>query len=222
VPVLAGVVGDDAPLTARSLTIDPARRSTVSSVIFDMSMSLDGFARDTNPRRETPLGDGGEALHTWAMDERDAAGRDVLEHGIADTGAVISGRVTYDDSVPWWQADGPTGPLGCPSSCSRTPPLPIPRRTVFVVVTTGIHDGLARAKEAADGRNVTIMGGPAVGNQYLRAGLVDELSIHLVPVLFGSGTRLTEALPAHVELEPTAHRPTSHALHLRYRIVRMP
>ena len=87
-------------------------------------------------------------------------------------------------------------------------------------MTTGIRDGLAQAKEAADGRNVTVMGGPVVGNQYLRAGLVDELSIHLVPVLFGSGTRLTEALPAHVELELTDHRTTTHALHLRYRIVR--
>jgi dihydrofolate reductase len=81
---------------------------------------------------------------------------------------------------------------------------------------------MAQATEAADGRNVAIMGGPAVGNQYLRAGLVDELSIHLVPVLFGSGTRLTEALLAHVELEPTDHRPTTHALHLRYRVARAP
>jgi riboflavin biosynthesis pyrimidine reductase len=67
---------------------------------------------------------------------------------------------------------------------------------------------------------VTIMGGPAVGNQFLRAGLVDELSIHLVPVLFGAGTQLTEALPAHIALEPTDHTATSSAAHLRYRIKR--
>jgi riboflavin biosynthesis pyrimidine reductase len=62
------------------------------------------------------------------------------------------------------------------------------------------------------------MGGPALGNQYLRAGLVDELSIHLVPVLFGSGQRLTEALPAHIELEPVEQLTTTGATHLRYRI----
>jgi riboflavin biosynthesis pyrimidine reductase len=63
-------------------------------------------------------------------------------------------------------------------------------------------DGYVRA---ANGKDVTIMGGPAVGNQFLRAGVVDELSIHLVPVLFGAGTRLTETLPAHIELEPADH-----------------
>jgi dihydrofolate reductase len=195
----------------------------VSSVSFDMSMSLDGYVRAANPRPEAPLGVGGEALHKWAMDDRDAAGRDILERGVAGTGAVICGRVTYDDSVPWWQADGPTGPARLPVFVlTQSAPPDSPANGVYVFVTTGIDDGLAQAKESADGRNVTIMGGPAVGNQYLRAGLVDELSIHLVPVLFGSGTRLTEALPAHIALEPTDVRPTPHALHLRYRVVRVP
>jgi dihydrofolate reductase len=81
----------------------------VSTVIFDMSMSLDGYVRAANPRPDEPLGEGGEALHAWAMDDDDAAGRDVLNRGIAGTGAVICGRVTYDDSIPWWQAGGPTG-----------------------------------------------------------------------------------------------------------------
>jgi dihydrofolate reductase len=85
----------------------------VSSVIFDMSMSLDGYVRAANPRPDEPWGEGGEALHAWAMDD-DAAGRDVLERGVAGTGAVICGRATYDDSLPWWDADGPTGPARLP------------------------------------------------------------------------------------------------------------
>jgi hypothetical protein len=72
----------------------------VSAVTFDMSMSLDGYVRAANPRPEEPLGDGGEALHAWAMND-DAAGREVLDGGVAGSDAVICGRVTYDDSLPW-------------------------------------------------------------------------------------------------------------------------
>jgi dihydrofolate reductase len=190
-------------------------------VIFDMSMSVDGYIRAANPRPGEPLGEGGEALHAWAMNDNDPAGRDVLDRGIAGTGAVICGRVTYDDSVPWWQADGPTGPARLPVFVlTHTAPSEAPAGGVYVFVTNGIEDALAQAKTAADGKNVTIMGGPAVGNQFLRAGLVDELSIHLVPALFGSGTRLTEALPAHIGLDPAEHLATRNAMHLGYRVVK--
>ncbi|HEY1277862.1 MAG TPA: dihydrofolate reductase family protein [Thermoleophilaceae bacterium] len=191
----------------------------MSSVIFDMSMSLDGYVRAANPRPEEPLGEGGEALHAWAMDADDAEGRAVLERGVAGTGAVICGRVTYDDSLPWWGADGPTGSARLPVFVlTHGAPSDAPAGGVYLFVTTGIEDALAQAKDAAGGRNVTIMGGPAVGNQFLRAGLVDELSIHVAPVLFGAGTQLTEALPAHIRLEPADHVSTPNATHLRYRL----
>jgi dihydrofolate reductase len=193
----------------------------VSSVIFDMSMSLDGFIRAANPRPDEPLGEGGEALHDWAMNHDDAAGRDVLSRGIAGTGAVICGRVTYDDSIRWWQADGPTGPARLPVFVlTHSAPSDAPPGGVYVFVTTGIEDALAQAQAAANGKTVSIMGGPAVGNQFLRAELVDELSIHLVPVLFGAGTRLTETLPAHIELELADQVSAASAMHLRYRIKR--
>jgi dihydrofolate reductase len=193
----------------------------VSSVIFDMSMSLDGYIRAANPRPDEPLGEGGEALHAWAVNDDDAAGRDVLNRGIAGTGAVICGRTTYDDSVRWWQADGPTGPARLPVFVlTHTAPSDAPAGGVYVFATTGIEDALAQAREAANGKTVSIMGGPAVGNQFLRAGLVDELSIHLVPVLFGAGTRLTETLPAHIELELADQVSAPSATHLRYRIRR--
>lgn len=193
----------------------------MSSVIFDMSMSLDGYVRAANPRPDEPLGQGGEALHAWALDEDDAAGRDVLDRGIAGTGAMICGRVTYDDSIRWWQADGPSGAARLPLFVvTHSAPPEVPAGGVYVFVTTGIEDALGQARAAADGKNVSIMGGPAVGNQYLRAGLVDEVSVHLVPVLFGAGTRLIDTLPAHIELEPAGHTPTPSAMHLRYRVKR--
>jgi dihydrofolate reductase len=103
---------------------------------------------------------------------------------------------------------------------THTAPSEVPAGGVYVFVTTGIEDALAQAREAANGKAVSIMGGPAVATQYLRAGLVDEVSIHLVPVLFGAGTRLTETLPAHIELELTDQVSGRSATHLRYRVKR--
>ncbi len=79
----------------------------MSAAIFDMSMSLDGYISAANPRPEAPLGEGGEALHAWARDD-DPPGRDMLNRDVAGTRAMICGRTTYDVSIPWWQADGPT------------------------------------------------------------------------------------------------------------------
>jgi dihydrofolate reductase len=137
----------------------------VSAVIFDISMSLDGYIRAANPRPDEPLGEGGEALHAWAMDDAEAAGRDLLDRSVAGTGAMICGRTTYDDSIRWWQADGPSGSARLPLYVvSHTAPSDAPEGGVYTFVTTGIEDALAQAREAANGKNVAIMGGPAVGN----------------------------------------------------------
>jgi hypothetical protein len=76
------------------------------SVIFDMSMSVDGYVTAANQRPDEPLGAGGERLHEWVGDE---TGREVLNRGAESLGVVICGRRTYDDSIPWWGPDGPTG-----------------------------------------------------------------------------------------------------------------
>jgi dihydrofolate reductase len=96
----------------------------------------------------------------------------------------------------------------------------VPAGGVYTFVTTGIEDALAQARAAAGGKTVAIMGGPIVATQFLCAGLVDEIGIHLVPVLFGAGTRLTEALPAHIALELADQETTPTATHLRYRVKR--
>jgi dihydrofolate reductase len=193
----------------------------VGKVIFDISLSLDGFMTAANRRPEEPMGDGGQRLHEWAFgdDERDRA---ILTEGIAGTGAVIAGRRTYDDSVAWWGADGPTGPARLPVFVvSHTVPDDTPAGGVYTFVTGGIESALEQARAEAGDKGITVMGGAQTGRQFVAAGLVDELSLHLVPVLFGDGTRMFEDIgDAHIALEPLATIQTSRATHLRLGIAR--
>jgi dihydrofolate reductase len=191
----------------------------MAKVTFDMSMSLDGFIRAADPTSAEPLGVGGEQLHNWAFgeDERD---RSVLAEGGQGVGAIIAGRRTYDDSIAFWGADGPTGPTRLPVFVvTHEPPAESPQNGVYRFVTDGIEAALKAAQEAAGDKNVTVMGGADVGRQFLTAGLVDELSIHLVPVVFGRGTRLfQEVAGGPTQLEPLAAIQTPNATHLRFRI----
>lgn len=191
----------------------------MSKVIVDISMSLDGYIRASDPTPDEPLGKGGEQLHEWAFgkDERDA---EAMREGAATLGALIGGRTTYDDSIRWWGADGPTGPARRPLFVvTHEPPVDVPADGVYTFVTDGIESALDRARAAAGDADVAIMGGADLAQQYLRAGLVDEIGIHLVPVLFGSGTRLFEHLGEEaVQLEPLTVTGTSAATHLRYRV----
>jgi dihydrofolate reductase len=193
----------------------------MGKVVFDISMSLDGFMTAAGQRPDEPMGEGGERLVEWAFgaDERDRA---VLTDGIASIGAVIAGRRTYETSVPWWGADGPTGPARVPVFvvCHKAPEE-VPEAGVYTFVTEGIERALEQARDAAGDKGVTVMGGAETGQQYLRAGLVDELSIHLVPVLLGAGTRMFEDLgDQHIQLENGGSVQTSSATHLRFPVAR--
>ena len=146
---------------------------------FDISMSLDGYITAAGQTAEAPLGEGGERLHEWAFggDERD---RTVLEEGVAGTGAVITGRRNYEHSMPWWGAGGPTGEARLPVIVvSHSVPSDAPEGGVYEFVSDGIEAALDRAREAAGAKDVTVMGGANTGQQYLRAGLIDRVSIHL-------------------------------------------
>jgi dihydrofolate reductase len=194
----------------------------MTKVIFDTSMSLDGFMTASNQTPEEPLGDGGERLHEWAFSEADDRSREVLTRGVETAGAVIAGRRTYDDSLPWWGADGPTGEARLPLFVvTHSQPQEVPAGGVYTFVTDGIRSALQQAKAAAGDKNVLVMGGADIGQQFLRAGLLDEIQIHLVPVLFGSGTRMFEQLgDGHVHLEIAEVIGASEATHLRYRLVK--
>lgn len=195
----------------------------MSKVIFDISMSLDGFMTAANQTLEEPLGEGGLQLHAWAIgDDADARDRKVLEEGIASIGAVIAGRETYDTSLPGWGTDGPTGLARRPVFVvTHRAPAESPEGGVYTFVTDGIASALAQARATAGKKDISVMGGARIGQRYLAAGLVDEILIHLIPVLFGSGTRLFDQLgDAHIQLEALDVVATPLATHLRYRVVK--
>jgi dihydrofolate reductase len=192
----------------------------MGKVIYDISMSLDGFITAANVRPEAGLGDDGERLHNWAFNSADPRNRELLAKG-ASLGAIISGRHNYDLAVPYWQADGPTGDARVPTVVvSHSVPKDIPDGGVYRFAD-GIETALEEAQKAAGGQDVAIMGGGNIAAQFIERGLVDEISIHLVPVLFGSGIRLFEHLGSeHVPLETLEVIETKEAIHLRFRVIK--
>ena len=191
----------------------------MSKLIFDISMSLDGFATASGIRPEEPMGDGGQLLHEWARGA-DEKGREVLAESGRTVGASIAGRRTYDLSIPSWAADGPGGPARTPTFVvSHGEPEGVPEGGVYTFVRSP-EEALEKATAAAGGKDVDVFS-PSIGLQLLRAGRVDDIRIHLVPVLFGSGTRLFEGLgDGHVVLEPVEATETPTATHLRYRVAK--
>jgi dihydrofolate reductase len=187
-------------------------------VIFDKSASLDGFIAGTNVRLEAGLGDDGERLHDWAF--HDEAGMELIQQEVARLGAVICGRRTYDMSIPHWGPDGPTGEARVPLFVlSHGAPDDVPEGGIYTFVGD-LETALARAREAAGDKNVAVMGAD-VGRQCINAGVIDEISVHVVPVLFGSGTPLFGAgVDEHVTLELVSMTESRYATHLRYRVVR--
>ena len=167
------------------------------------------------------MGIGGEVLHDWAFAGSDRD-REVLEQAGARLGAVIAGRRTYDNSIRWWGADGPTGPARIPLYVvSHDTPDDIPEGGVYTFVRD-VRSAFDAARTTAGDQDVGIMGGADIARQYLSERLVDEISIHVVPVLFGSGTPLFGDgwLDRHVRLEPPVVVATDAATHLRYRVVK--
>ena len=185
----------------------------MSKVIVDISMSLDGFATAANVRAEAPLGDGGERLHAWLHgDDRD---RDQLRRAQEAVGVIVCGRRTYDHSLPWWGETGPSGEARVPVVVvTGRGDAPAPG-SVYTFVD-GVGPALERARELAGESSVSILGGPDVIRQCLAAGLVDELWLHVAPVLLGDGVRLFEQVGA--DLEPLEAVQTAAATHVRYRI----
>jgi dihydrofolate reductase len=187
----------------------------MGNVVIDMSMSVDGFIAAPNDNPEQGLGEDGMRLHNWAFDDPSVFER-VYGDLIAETGAVIMGRRTYDNSIDAWGDKGPLGEVPC-FVVTHTPPQG--SDAVFTFVTDGIESALAHAQEAAGGKRIGLMGAN-LDQQFLAAGLVDELRIHLIDVLLGGGRRLFDELPQRVELERTRLDENGGVTHLEYRVVR--
>ena len=194
----------------------------MSTVFCDLAVSLDGFLAGPDQRPDTPLGEGGIRLHNWKFDEPDEHRKE--NEAVCDAGAFIMGRNMFSSGRGEWDLDwtgwwGPEPPYHGPVFVLTHHPresVPMQGGTTFHFVTDGIGPALARAREAAGDRDVSIAGGAATANQYLAEGLVDELRLHVVPVLFGRGERLFDGA-AHTELVQVEARPTPSVTHLRYR-----
>jgi dihydrofolate reductase len=193
----------------------------MGKVIFDISMSLDGFITGANPRPEAGwggLGEGGEQLHDWGFNSVDPRNREILE-SYTTTGATIFGRTGYNHSILNWGADGPTGAARVPTVIvSHSLPQNVPEDGVYTFVDS-VEAAFETAQNLAGGKDILIMGAD-VARQFLQRGLIDEVSIHLVPVLFGGGTRLFEGLDGdHIPLDIVETIQTAEAIHMRFRVL---
>jgi dihydrofolate reductase len=189
----------------------------MSISILDMSMSLDGYIADAD---DYLGGEDGERLHKWAEvdQEPDQSGpaRD-FEAEWKGAGAVLAGRRTAELMDHWGGSHGGL-PIFVPS---HRPPPPAARwgYPLVTYVRDGIESAMAQAKAAAGDRNVQLRGA-YTAQEALRAGVLDDIQIHLIPVLLGRGHRLFDLLPSEIELELLRVINTPEAIHIRYRVVR--
>ena len=210
----------------------------MSRVTCQISTSLDGFAAGPNQSLENPLGEGGERLHEWAIATdawRARHRREGGEHNadaevIADVtqnvGAYIMGRKMFGGGDGphdaswrgWWGEDPPFHvPVFVLTHHAREP-LPMEGGTTFTFVTDGIESALEQAREAAGSADVAIAGGASTVNQYLAAGAIDELRLHVAPVVLGVGERLFDGV-GPLSVERVGVRATDLVTHITYRMV---
>lgn len=204
----------------------------MGKVQLDITMSLDGFVAGPNDGPELGLGEGGERLHEWVV--RLASWREphgleggetnssseVVEEGLQSAGAIVLGKRMFDNAKGWGENPPFHKPVFVLTHTEREP-LAKEGGTTFTFVTDGVESAVRQAKAAAGDKDVTVAGGASVAQQCLRAGLLDELQIHVAPLLLGGGVRLFDDPGAEqIELEPTRVIESPGVTHLRYRVVR--
>jgi dihydrofolate reductase len=208
-----------------------------------ISISLDGFVAGPNQSEQNPLGEGGERLHDWVVQLaawREAHGRQggevnastrITEESIENIGAAVMGRNMFGPigGGPWgdgqwkgWWGDNPPYhyPVFVVTHHPRDP-VEMEGATTFHFVTDGIESALEQARQAAGDKDVLVFGGGQIIQQYLAAGLLDELELHVVPVLLGGGSRIFDNLgEAGVQLEQVRAVEAPGVTHLKYRVLR--
>jgi len=217
------------------------RRTYMTKLTLDITTSLDGYVAGPDPGPEHPLGRGGERLHQWVYglkSWREPHGKeggsegpdsDILAEATAAVGASIMGRGMFgggpgpwDESWRGWWGDEP--PFGYPVfvlTHHPREPLEMEGGTTFTFVSEGIESALEQARAAAGEKDVAIAGGAQAAQQYLAAGLLDELQLHVAPVLLGDGVRLFDGTGSgQIELDPVRVVDSPAVTHLRYRVVR--
>jgi dihydrofolate reductase len=191
----------------------------MSATVLDMSMSLDGYVTGPNDSRENPFGDGAEMLHDWLFDAATDDDRAVAQAALDSVGAIVMGRTSFDknEGDGGWGDAGPLGDTPCFVVTHHQPT--VAHSPVFTFVTDGVASAIEQAKDAAGGKAVSLFGA-TVMQQALPLGLVDEIRVHVVPVLIGRGTPLFGTLDSSIRLERIEARPTPAATHLAFRVLR--
>ncbi|HET9119029.1 MAG TPA: dihydrofolate reductase family protein [Solirubrobacterales bacterium] len=213
----------------------------MSKVRAEISISLDGYGAGPSETQENPLGEGGEELHEWVVGLKAwrashgmeggevNASSEIFEEVRDNVGAEIMGRGKFgppeggpwgdEPWTGWWGEDPPFHMPVFVLTHHEREPLTL-ADTTFTFVTDGIESALAQATDAAGGKDVFLGGGPDSINQYLAAGLVDEIHLHVAPILLGSGKRLFEGVGPDLRLEELRAVEAPGVAHLDYRVVR--
>jgi dihydrofolate reductase len=194
----------------------------MKKVTSEISMSLDGFITDPDASVGSPLeGDDPGRLHDWRFDAKTETDDAIVDEIYASTGAVLIGKRMFDVGFEPW---GDPPPFGMPVfvvTHEARAPLPMQGGTTYTFVSDGIEAAFELARAAADDKNVGIWGGANIIRQYLKAGLLDEMQIHLIPVLLGGSIRLFEDFdPEGIELRKTSSIETPGATHIRFEVVK--
>ncbi|TDV52168.1 dihydrofolate reductase family protein [Actinophytocola oryzae] len=191
----------------------------MTRVISDMSMSLDGYVNGPGDSRVNPWGTGAEVLHDWIFAKKTDRDGEILQGLVDRTGAVIMGRRSFDtnEGDGGWGDGGPVGDTPVFVVTHEVPTGSYP--SVFTFVTDGVRSAIAQAKAVAGDKNVHLHGA-TTAQQALALGLLDEINVHIVPVLLDGGIRLFEHLGGQYTLERLHAETTPGATHLRFRVVR--
>ena len=189
----------------------------MSKVLMELSVSLDGFVAGPDVSLDAPLGRGGELLHEWMFAGKSSAeSRSFETDHYSGVGAVILGRRMADVGIGPW-GDEPTFHAPC-FVVTHRPAETIVKRcgTSYIFITDGIEAVLERARTAAGSQDVLVNGGAEVARQFLNAGLLDEVRLHLVPVILGAGARLFDGVRPDVRLMPREAVSSPEVTHLIY------
>lgn len=188
----------------------------MTKVFLNLTMSLDGYVAGKNITEALPMGEGGEELHNWMFDNKTERDAEVVQQTSATAGAVIVGGNTYNLAIKdGW--DGKT-PFDVPAFVlvKEMPEMVVEG---FTYVLDGIESALEQARKAAGDKNVWVMGGANVAQQYIKAGLLDEIQITIAPMLLGGGVRLFENTGA-VKLRHQSVTQTPAATHIVYEVIK--
>jgi dihydrofolate reductase len=213
----------------------------MGTFFLDISISLDGYVAGPNATLDEPLGRGGEELHQWLFDTKawrephgleggeEGVDSDIVRATIDNVGAVIMGRRMFSGGAGPWESDpkadawwGDDPPFHSPVfvlTHHARESVPKEGGTTYHFVTDGIEAALAQAREAAGDKKIQLAGGAQVAQQYMKAGLLDEIHVHVAPLLLGGGERLFEGQTNEIERVSSAESPSG-TTHIKYRVVK--